>query len=41
MISSPSEKADIKSRLVLYGIGALILFAGMTVLGIIYDIVKG
>ena len=41
MVSSPSEKADVKSRLVLYGIGAIILFAGVTILSIIYDIVKG
>lgn len=40
MMSSPGEKADIKSRLVTYTIGACILFAGVTALGIIYNIVK-
>ena len=39
IMSSPNEKADIKSRLTPYLIGTFILFAGATVLNIIYRII--
>ena len=40
IISSPGEKADLKSRLIPYGIGAVLLFAGSTFLNIIYNVVN-
>ena len=40
MLSSSSEKADIKSRLIPYTIGAVLLFASATFLNIIYNIVS-
>lgn len=39
MMSSPNEKADLKARLIPYTIGAVILFGGVTVISVIYDIV--
>lgn len=39
IMSSPNERADIKSRLTPYLIGTLLLFAGSTILNIIYKIV--
>lgn len=38
MMASPSEKAEIKNQLVLYVIGAVILFAATTLLGIVADV---
>ena len=38
IMSSPNDKADIKSKLVPYIIGAVLLFAGSTMLNIIYNI---
>lgn len=39
IISSPNERADIKSRITPYLIGTLLLFAGSTILNIIYRVV--
>jgi len=39
ILSSPNERADIKSRLTPYLIGTLLLFAGSTILNIIYNVV--
>ena len=39
MISSPNEKADIKSRLIPYAIGAIILFGGVSIVSLVYDVV--
>ena len=38
MLSSPSEKADIKSRLMPFAIGAILLFGGVSIVSMAYDI---
>ena len=40
MMSAPNEKADLKSRLIPYIIGCLLLFGGVSIMSLIYDIVK-
>ena len=40
MMSAPNEKADLKARLVPYVIGCLLLFGGVSIMSLIYDIVK-
>lgn len=37
IVASPNEKADLKSKLIPYTIGAVLLFWGSTLLGIIAD----
>lgn len=39
MMSSPSEKADLKGRLVPYVIGAVLLFGGVSIISLIYTII--
>lgn len=39
MMSSPNQKADLKSKFVPYAIGAVLLFGGSTLLNIIYRII--
>lgn len=41
MLASPSERADIKSRAVPYIVGAVMLFAIVNLLGIVYGIMQG
>lgn len=39
MMAAPGEKADLKAQLIPYTIGAVLLFGGVSIISLIYDIV--